>query len=204
MATTAAQSKSLDEVILDLKNGCNPTINFGWIFERYYAMVYRHFKRNGILPEDCLDLAQEVFLAIYSSIRDLRDAGHFRGWLFSISRNTLRNEIKRRRAQKRLGLHPFGRSRSDREESLDIEALPDRSGSDILTAIVEQQRLERLAAVLKKLPIQMRRCIELRLVEGCSYREIAAVMGISINTVKAHLHQAKKTLKNALICAPAA
>jgi RNA polymerase sigma factor (sigma-70 family) len=44
----------------------------------------------------------------------------------------------------------------------------------------------------------MRRCIELRILEGRSYREIASAMGISINTVKAHLHQAKELLKDNL------
>jgi DNA-directed RNA polymerase specialized sigma24 family protein len=40
----------------------------------------------------------------------------------------------------------------------------------------------------------MRRCAQLRVVQELSYAEIAALMGISVNTVKAHLHQAQKNL----------
>jgi DNA-directed RNA polymerase specialized sigma24 family protein len=40
----------------------------------------------------------------------------------------------------------------------------------------------------------MRTCCHLRYIEGLKYHEIAAVMKISIETVKAHLHQARKRL----------
>ena len=41
----------------------------------------------------------------------------------------------------------------------------------------------------------MRRCVELRLYQDLRYREIAVALDISIETVKAHLHQAKSHLK---------
>jgi RNA polymerase sigma-70 factor (ECF subfamily) len=198
MSATTVSEKSLDEVIRDLKNGRNRTGSFRWIFDHYYSTVCRQFKRNGIRPEDCLDLAQEVFLAMYNSICDLEDAAHFRSWMFSISQNTLRNEIKRRRAKKRFGPQSLMTRRSENDESPALETLPDRAAADILTTIAERQRLAGLIETVRALPAQMRRCVELRLIEGRSYREIASAMEISINTVKAHLHQAKKVLKEKL------
>ena len=44
----------------------------------------------------------------------------------------------------------------------------------------------------------MRRCTELRIYQDLSYREIAAVMRLSIETVKVHLFQARKKLKKSL------
>jgi DNA-directed RNA polymerase specialized sigma24 family protein len=44
----------------------------------------------------------------------------------------------------------------------------------------------------------MRRCTELRVLYDLSYSEIAGLMKISINTVKAHLHHAKKELRERL------
>ena len=44
----------------------------------------------------------------------------------------------------------------------------------------------------------MRRCAQLRVVHDLSYLEIAALLNISVNTVKAHLHQAQKALRSRL------
>lgn len=55
--------------------------------------------------------------------------------------------------------------------------------------------LESLRAKLDQLPPQMRRCLYLRLYHDLKYREIAALMRISIETVKAHLHQAQNRLR---------
>jgi RNA polymerase sigma-70 factor (ECF subfamily) len=54
---------------------------------------------------------------------------------------------------------------------------------------------ERATRALQDLPEQMRRCFILRFDQQLRYREIAAVMQISIQTVKSHLHQARERLK---------
>ena len=64
--------------------------------------------------------------------------------------------------------------------------------------MLASERLAKVTEALGQLPTQMRRCAQLRIVEDRSYAEISAIIGISINTVKAHLHQAKKTLKDKL------
>jgi RNA polymerase sigma factor (sigma-70 family) len=48
------------------------------------------------------------------------------------------------------------------------------------------------------LPQQMRRCVTERVVGEASYEQIAERVGISINTVKAHLHRAKAELQKRL------
>jgi RNA polymerase sigma-70 factor (ECF subfamily) len=63
---------------------------------------------------------------------------------------------------------------------------------------LEKEKLEKLREALVHLPQQMRHCAHLRVVHDLSYAEIAAVMGISVNTVKAHLHQAQKALRTQL------
>ena len=68
-------------------------------------------------------------------------------------------------------------------------------GADPLAVTLEKEKLEKLHEALQHLPAQMRRCAQLRIAHELSYVEIAALMGISINTVKAHLHQAQKSLR---------
>jgi len=196
---TISHERSLDDVIRDLKDGRNSNENFGWLFERYHQSVFWSFVRNGISSEDSRDLAQEVFLAAFRSIHDLRTAAHFQTWLFSIGRNTLRNEIERQRAKKRFGCHLSAGGRSEEAIAPGLATLADVGPrSDVLRQMLASERLAKVTEALGQLPTQMRRCAQLRIVEDRSYAEISAIIGISINTVKAHLHQAKKTLKDKL------
>jgi RNA polymerase sigma-70 factor (ECF subfamily) len=61
--------------------------------------------------------------------------------------------------------------------------------------MLEQERAEKLSRAIKEMPEQMRTCFLLRYDQGRKYKEIAVIMKITIDTVKAHLHQAKKRLK---------
>lgn len=64
-----------------------------------------------------------------------------------------------------------------------------------LDQALRSERREVLRRAIEELPDQMRRCTELRVYQDLSYREIAAVMRRSIETVKVHLFQARKKLK---------
>jgi RNA polymerase sigma factor (sigma-70 family) len=45
---------------------------------------------------------------------------------------------------------------------------------------------------MRQLPPQMRRCVEVRIINELSYKEIAKVMGLSIGAVRAHLHEKRR------------
>lgn len=191
--------RSLEDVIRDLQDGRNANDNFRWIFERYHRLIFRSFERSGISPEDSRDLVQEVFLAAFRSIHDLRNASGFSAWLLSIGRNALRNEIERQRSQKRFGYHVCVEQSAEPEAAAGLAELADHNpASDVLGMILDQEKLAKVTEALGNLPAQMRRCAHLRIVEDRSYSEIAEIIGISINTVKAHLHQAKKAMKDKL------
>jgi len=63
---------------------------------------------------------------------------------------------------------------------------------------MDRERLQALRDAIDSLPPQMRRVLMLRLSFGLKYREIASMMQVSIETVKAHLHQSQARLKAAL------
>jgi RNA polymerase sigma-70 factor (ECF subfamily) len=159
--------------------------------------VFRVFERNGLGADDARDLTQDVFVAAYRSIGDLRDPAQFPAWLFCIARNTFRNEIERRRARKRFAVHVSRLEAPESGDAVGPEFVADRN-ADALEQVIRRERADKLITALESLPTQMRRCMHLRVVEECSYEEIAAVMGIAVNTVKAHLHQAKKILSGKL------
>lgn len=185
------------EAIQAIKRGLNVEGNFHWLFERHYTQILRFFRRKGFDTEDCRDLTQETFVSVYKGLRDLRQEEQFESWLFTIAHNVWCDSIESRRAQKR----------SATVLSLDAEPEPDSpplaariadDSDDPLTVVLEREKLEKLREALQHLPQQMRRCAQLRVVHDLSYAEIAALMDISVNTVKAHLHQTQKALRSQL------
>jgi len=186
------------ELIREIKQGLNVEDNFHRLFDRHYAQILRFFRRKGFDTEDCRDLTQETFVSVYKGIKELRQDEQFESWLFAIAHNVWCRMIEKQSAQKR---------------SLKVLSLEQESGSDDqppiadriadgradpFTVTLEKEKLEKLSEALDHLPQQMRRCTQLCVVHQLSYAEVAALMDISVNTVKAHLHQARKALRTKL------
>ena len=183
------------ELIREIKQGLNVEDNFHWLFDRHYAQILRFFRRKGFPPEDCRDLTQETFVSVYKGLGALRQEEQFESWLFAIAHNVWCSLLESRSAQKRsaIVLPLEAEVEADGRPSL-VARLADASG-DPLSIALEKEKLEKLREALQLLPQQMRRCAQLRVVHDLSYAEIAALMNISVNTVKAHLHQAQKALR---------
>ncbi len=163
----------------------------------YYGRVRGFFARREFTPAECEDLTQETFLRAFNEIEGLQSANRFPSWLFVIAANIYRNEVRRRRTDKRDVLEePLDDLVSGQAEGT-ATALGSRSAgtSSPFEDAVHQEQLDSLRAALRQLPPQMRRCLYLRLDQGLKYREIAVVMRISIQTVKAHLNHAQRHLR---------
>ena len=192
--------KTTEELARDIKRGFNVEENFRQLFERRYAQLRRFFQRKGFSPEDSYELTQETFLSVYKGLKDFRQESSFDNWMFSIAENIWRSELERRKARKRdaplVSLDQEIPSETDDFSPL-AARIADRS-PDQLDRTLEKEKLQKLHEAMRQLPEQMRRCTELRVIHDFSYKEIAELMEISINTVKAHLHQAKKELSERL------
>ena len=186
------------EIIREIKQGLNVEKNFHWLFERHYAQIIRFFRRKGFDPEDCRDLTQETFVSVYKGVGELRQDEQFESWLFAIAHNVWCGLIEKRSAQKRSATIVSLDAGGETDERLPLaERIPDDSANPLGIAL-ERERLEKLREAMRHLPQQMNRCVQLRVVHDLSHVEIARLMGISVNTVKAHLHQARSALRNKL------
>jgi RNA polymerase sigma-70 factor (ECF subfamily) len=163
--------------------------DFRRLFDLFYPRLVHFFARRGFAPQDCLDLTQETFLGIYRGIGSFRRDSRFETWLFSIATNAYRKRLRRGVAGKREGqevpLEPAGNTPPAPESPADEEML-------------RRERSRRLREAVEKLPEQMRRCLVLRVYQEMKYREIAALMRLSPETVKVHLFQARKRLREEL------
>ena len=183
------------ELVREIRQGLNVEDNFHWLFERHYAQILRFFRRKGFLLEDCRDLTQETFVSVYKGIRELRHEEQFESWLFAIAHNVWCSAIESRTALKRSAITLSLEAGSESDAQLPLASRIADPSADPLTVALEKEKLEKLRQALEQLPAQMRRCAQLRVAQDLSYAEIAALMGISVNTVKAHLNQAQKALR---------
>jgi RNA polymerase sigma-70 factor (ECF subfamily) len=130
-------------------------------------------RRFPTLP-DHDDLVQET----YARLLRARAAGRLtyaRAFLFTAARNAAIDLFRRRRAAPLEAL----------EENSEPLALEDAPG--VADTMERQQRLEALLEAVAALPDRCREVIMLRHLDGLAYKEIAARLGISPETVKVHL-----------------
>ena len=165
---------------------------FERIFERYYRPVSYYFARRGFSSDECEDLAQETFLRAYRRWEHYRRDERERGWIFTIAANLYRNTIRDRRATKR---DVRKRSLSELLEQ-GLEPVDEDDDPEALATWNQQWRL--VAEGLRELPPRMRQCFLLRYRQGRKYKDIAAVMQISIQSVRSQLHVAKARLREML------
>jgi RNA polymerase sigma-70 factor, ECF subfamily len=185
---------SLLELIRQIQAGIRVEENFEQLFRRFRPLIHSFFLRKGFSSEESKDLTQEVFFRVFKGIDTFRGDSRFERWLWEIAEHIYLNELRRRKTEKRHGI----------ERSLDATVESDNGSSPALEIpspelspeelVLRQQGLTVLRAAFQELPDQMRRCCILRYERGLKYKEIADLMKISIETVKAHLHQARKRL----------
>jgi RNA polymerase sigma-70 factor (ECF subfamily) len=132
---------------------------------------------------DAEDAAQEALLRSCRFFSTFR-GGDTRAWLLQIVRNTCYSWLQKN-----------GRAIDMTEFS---EELHGPSGPTPETLTIERDNRQRLTEALESLPPRYREVIVLRELEGCSYKEIAAITSMSVGTVMSTLSRARQRLQLAL------
>jgi RNA polymerase sigma-70 factor (ECF subfamily) len=167
---------------------------FRQIFRTYYRPVHSFFAKRGFPADECQDLVQETFLKVHRGLAAFRCEARFETWLFQIAANLYRNTL---RSQSTLKREAQEVSLDEAAEETGVPA-PKATEAGALDGVLAEERSQVLHDALEELPSQMRRCVELRVHQDLRYREIAILMQVSIDTVKAHLYQARQQLKSKL------
>ena len=148
------------------------------------ARVYRLAYRLTGNQHDAEDLTQEVFVRVFRSLSSYTP-GTFEGWLHRITTN-LFLDLVRRRARIRFDALPD-----------DAERLPSRDRGP--AQVYDDTHFDYdVQAALDALPPDFRAAVVLCDLEGLSYEEIAATLGIKIGTVRSRIHRGRAQLRAAL------
>ena len=152
------------------------------------ARVYRLAYRLTGNAHDAEDLTQEVFVRVFRSLSSYTP-GTFEGWLHRITTN-LFLDLVRRRARIRFDPLPD-----------DAERIPARglAGMESPAQAYDDTHFDAdVQAALDALPPDFRAAVVLCDLEGLSYEEIAATLGIKIGTVRSRIHRGRTQLRAAL------
>ena len=172
--------------------------HFERLFQRYYRPVSYFFTNRGFSIEECRDLTQETFIGVYKGMDRFRAESSVETWLFRIAANIWRNALRSRSAEKRDGTEISLATWDDSGREISVSEVDDSPVRGPLDEALAGERLRLLREAIEELPAQMRRCLLLRIDRDMKYREIAALMQISVDTVKSQLFQAKERLKQRL------
>ena len=130
---------------------------------------------------DAEDLAQDVFVRAWKSLRTFRGESTFRTWLHRVAINVVRtNQVKRGRAQ-RLFRQP-----------LENDPEPPAQDAPVDARLARRQIIDR---ALASLPDDLRAAVTLRDLQGLDYQEIAAALGVPLGTVESRIFRARQRLK---------
>ena len=148
------------------------------------ARVYRLAYRLTGDKHDAEDLTQEVFVRVFRSLSTYTP-GTFEGWLHRITTNLFLDQV-RRKARIRFDALPD-----------DAERLPSRDRGP--AQVYDDTHFDHdVQAALDALPPDFRAAVVLCDLEGLSYDEIAATLGIKIGTVRSRIHRGRSQLRAAL------
>ncbi|MDA0563008.1 RNA polymerase sigma factor SigE [Streptomonospora sp. S1-112] len=155
------------------------------VVRNHSARVYRLAFRLTGNKHDAEDLTQEVFIRVFRSLSSYTP-GTFEGWLHRITTN-LFLDMARRRARIRFeGLSENADERLQGREPSPAQSYDDRHfDADI-------------QAALDALPAEFRAPVVLCDIEGLSYEEIAATLGVKLGTVRSRIHRGRAQLRKAL------
>jgi RNA polymerase sigma-70 factor (ECF subfamily) len=191
--STKAQEVAFDRLLVDrFKSGDQAAFNemVSRYWDRIYAMVNQLLRNQ----QDAEEVTQDAFIRAHRGLANFRGDSAFSTWLYQIATNLARNRY-----------WYWWRRKRDKSVSFDAPVSADNSTTlaDIIPAELEtpedatvtQEFVSRIATGMEKLSAKHREILVLRNIKNLSYEEIAAILGISVGTVKSRIARARESLR---------
>lgn len=149
---------------------------------RILSFIY-HMLKSANLELIAEDLTSETFYKAYKSLHTFREIdATFSTWLYTIARNTVLSELRKRKAAtvsiEDVNIEPI----------VSGEATPEQQ-------LLRNERMHLVRKAIDQLPEKQRAAIILREYEQLDYQEIANILGQSVSSVKSLLFRARASIK---------
>ena len=150
------------------------------LFDRYSRIVYSVALRVLRDPASAEDVLQEIFMQVWRSPDGfIATRGSLGGWLAVVSRNRSIDTLRRKRPA----------------EQIDETLLP--SSYNLADEAEREGMMEKARTVIRKLPPEQRKTLEMAFFDGLTHSEIAEMTGDPLGTVKTRIRGALLALRKA-------
>jgi len=151
---------------------------FNVLVSRWEKRVFNYLLRILRAREDAQDVAQEVFLKAFQSLRRLETPAKFAPWLFRIAHNEAYSLLRKAKPEGEFTFDP--------------------AGGDTLRRLYPAETALAVHAAMARLTVDQREAVVLKIYQGFKFEEMAEVLGEPVSTVKSRLYAALDFLKEVL------
>lgn len=167
---------------------------FEAFLRNYQDLVFSTAMRLLSNRAEAEDVSQEVFLKAYERFEELAASKTAGGWLRTVATNLSLNHLSRYRARWSF-FSELATTRGDGEDETPVEFESPENIEDTFAATDRKALVEQ---ALQKLPAAQRVPLVLFHLEGLSYEDIAAKLGVSLGKVKTDIFRAREALRRKL------
>ncbi|MCX7748555.1 MAG: sigma-70 family RNA polymerase sigma factor [Clostridia bacterium] len=155
------------------------------VFNIAFRMVGNH--------DDASEIAQEVFLKVYKSLKSFKEEASFSTWIYRITTNVCLDELRKKKNKKVISLDEEIKAQDGemKRQVVDDSPTPEMAveGKIIRKAVSDS---------IKMLSEEHRIVIVMRDIQGFSYEEIAKVLKCPEGTIKSRINRARQSLREIL------
>ena len=155
---------------------------FRVFFDEHFDYVYRSLRRLGVQERDLEDVTHDVFVQVYAALAGFDASRPHKPWLFAFA-------FRFASDYRRLGRH-----RAVPTADMDIA----REGAGAEAAYLDAEKRALLARALGEIDLDQRAVVVLHEIDGAKVPEIAAALGIPLNTAYSRLRLGREALTAAV------
>jgi len=165
------------------------------LVEAYQAPVYTVALAVMRNPVDAADMTQETFVRLLRSIGTYRgDGSNFTGWVHRLTVNVCVDALRRRQRSQAASIE----IQAERDDAPAYQLASADAWDQPESRLERGEATRELCSVLAELPRKQRQALTLHYFEDRCYDEIAATMGLPLNTVKSHILRGKERMATLL------
>ena len=170
-----------EEIVLQIAESNNSDL-FEIIYDRYANLVYHKCLSFVKSKSEAQDLAHDIFVKLFVSLKTFNGNSKFSTWLYSITYNYCTNYVTRDKQSKNI------------QRDADFEMLVDTIDDDILDEDILSMNANKLNVALDKIDVKEKMILLMKYQDELSIKEIMKVLSLGESAVKMRIQRAKFSL----------